>query len=301
TILVGKDGTERVIEDSTAPIFNSENKIIGVVLAFRDMTEKKKMAQDILKTQQLESLGILAGGIAHDLNNLLTGILGNVSLAKFYLDPESKAFIKLEVAEKAYERAKNLTQSLLTFSKGGTPIKKTLSIGQLIMNSASFILSGSNVKCVFSIPDGIWPVDADEGQICQVINNILINADQAMSDGGIITIRLENETINQEGLGPFKAGRYVVISVEDHGSGIPESHLPKIFDPYFTSKQRGNGLGLATAHSIISNHEGHICVESKLGIGTTFYIYLPASDQETIVHETFTSGVVLGKEKILIM
>lgn len=301
TVLISKDGTERIIEDSAAPICNIQSKIIGVVLVFRDMTEKKKMAQYLIKTQQLESLGVLAGGIAHDFNNLLTGILGNVSLAKIYLDSESKAFRKLEEAEKAYERAKNLTQSLLTFSKGGIPIKKTLSIGELVMNSASFILSGSNVKCDFSIPDDIWPVDVDEGQICQVINNILINADQAMPEGGIINIRLENESVYQEGLGPFKAGRYVMICIEDHGTGIPESHLPKIFDPYFTSKQKGNGLGLATAHSIISSHEGHICVESKQGIGTTFYIYLPASDHEAVAQDKVASEVVQGKEKILVM
>lgn len=301
TILVAKDGTERIIEDSAAPIFNSESKIIGVVLAFRDMTEKKKMAQDFMKTQQLESLGILAGGIAHDFNNLLTGILGKVSLARIYLEPESKAFKKLEEAEKAYERARDLTQSLLTFSRGDAPKKRTLSIGQLIMNTASFTLSGSNVKCDFSIPDDIWPTDVDEGQISQVLSNLVINADQAMQDGGMINIRLENVTASKGEIAPLKDGRYVRITLEDHGAGIPESNLQKIFDPYFTTKPGGHGLGLATVHSIIRHHDGYISVKSKPGVGTTFCIYLPASENKPDACSDERHTVVRGKEKILVM
>lgn len=301
TILVCTDGTERIIEDSAAPICNSQSKIIGVVLAFRDVTEKKKMAQDLLKTQQLESLGVLAGGIAHDFNNLLTGILGNVSLAMMYLAPEDRAYNKLQEATKAYERARDLTQSLLTFSKGGIPRKRTLSIDQLIMDSASFTLSGSNVRCNFSISEAIWLVDADEGQMSQVINNLIINASQAMPDGGVIDIKVENVTISQGEMAPLKAGRYVRISIEDHGSGIPERHLPKIFDPYFTTKQNGHGLGLATVHSIIRNHEGFIHVTTTLGKGTTFIIHLIASEKLSTENAETKSVAVAGKEKILVM
>jgi len=300
-MLIGRDGTERIIEASAAPICDSDGRIIGVVLAFRDMTEKTRMAQHIMKNQQLESLGVLAGGIAHDFNNLLTGIMGNVSLAMMCLEPKNKAFKKLQEVENIYERVKELIQNLLTFSKGSAPVKKTLSIGQLIKHATNFTLSGSNVRCNFTIPEDAWPVDVDEGQINRVITNLVINADQAMPDGGVIDIRLENETITETGLGQFNDGRYLLITIEDHGTGIPESHLPKIFDPYFTSKQRGNGLGLATVYSIIRNHDGHICVESKQGVGTTFYIYLPASENEPVARSVVKSGVVRGKGKVLVM
>lgn len=301
TILVGRDGTERIIENSAAPICSSQSKIIGVVLAFRDMTEKKQMTRDLMKSQQLESLGVLAGGIAHDFNNLLTGILGNISLAKIYLEPESKAFMKLQEAENIYERARDLTQRLLTFSKGGAPKKKTLFIDRLIADAANFTLSGSNVRCHFSISEGLWPVDADEGQISQVVNNLVINADQAMPDGGVINISLENLTVAPGVSPPLMPGRYVKITVADQGIGIPEGDLPKIFDPYFTTKQRGNGLGLATVHSIVRHHEGHISVESRLGTGTTFDIYLHASENEPVQCSKSRGRMIQGNEKVLVM
>jgi PAS domain S-box-containing protein len=307
SVLIAKDGTKKPIADSGAPIKDDKGNIIGVVLVFRDITEQRKMEQELQKIQKLESIGILAGGIAHDFNNILTAILGNISLAKMEANPGDEIYERLVEAEKASLQAKNLTQQLLTFSKGGAPIKKTESITEVIKDSAEFALRGSNVKCEFFLPNDIWPVEVDKGQISQVINNLIINADQAMPGGGIIKVRVENLVVTSpplEGQGwvsaehaiPLKDGKYVKIEIEDEGIGIPKEYLPKIFDPYFTTKQKGSGLGLATSYSIIKRHDGYIAVESELGVGTTFYIYLPASSKQIL-----TERPILGKGRILVM
>jgi PAS domain S-box-containing protein len=276
TVLVARDGTERIIADSGAPIRDKNSQIIGVVLVFRDITEKRRTEQRQLRAQKLESLGILAGGIAHDFNNILTAILNSVTLAET-MTADHAMQAKLERIEKASLQARNLTQQLLTFSKGGTPIRKVTSLQDLIRDSASFALRGSNVRCHFYLDDDLWPAEIDEGQIGQVINNLIINADQAMPEGGIVQVRAENVEVSpEEGL-PLPPGNYVKISIKDEGIGVPEKLFSRIFDPYFTTKQKGDGLGLATSHSIIKKHEGHIDVESEVGIGTTFYIWLPAS------------------------
>ncbi|GAI02561.1 unnamed protein product, partial [marine sediment metagenome] len=212
---------------------------------------------------KLESVGILAGGIAHDFNNFLMAILGNISVAKMYTEPGDKIGERLTEAEKASLRARDLTKQLLIFSYGGAPIKKILSIAEVIKDSALFALRGSNVRCQFSLPADLWPVEIDEGQIGQVINNLVINADQALPEGGIIEVCAENITIDANYGFPVKEGEYIKISIKDQGIGIPEEHLTKIFDPYFTTKQKGSGLGLATTYSIIKNHQGYITLESK--------------------------------------
>ncbi|MBM3235800.1 response regulator [Candidatus Poribacteria bacterium] len=310
SVLIAKDGTKKPIADSGAPIKDDKGNIIGVVLVFRDITEQRKMEQELQKIQKLESIGILAGGIAHDFNNILTAILGNISIAKIKANPKDEIYARLVEAEKASLQAKDLTQQLLTFSKGGAPIKKTESITELIKDSAEFALRGSNVKCEFFIPDDIWPVEIDKGQISQVINNLIINADQAMLGGGIIKVRVENvapvgamrpcQAVAEHAL-PIKEGKYVKIEIEDEGIGIPKEHLSKIFDPYFTTKQKGSGLGLATSHSIIKRHDGYIAVESELGVGTTFYIYLPASSKQIFSTKEFEERPVLGKGRILVI
>lgn len=300
TVLVSKDGTERMIADSGAPIRDRNSKIIGVILVFRDITEKRRMEQELVRTQKLESIGILAGGIAHDFNNILTAILGNVNLARMYTT-EGKVDEKLAKIEKASIQAKDLTQQLLTFSKGGAPIKKTTTIGELIRDSTSFALRGSNVKCHFSIPDELWPADIDEGQIGQVINNLIINAYQAMPGGGTIEVQAENAVIIPEEGHPLQQGRYLKLSITDQGIGIPEKYLPKIFDPYFTTKQKGSGLGLATTYSIIKRHNGYIDVESRVGAGTTFTLWLPASHELSEEEEKKTDEMVRGEGKILLM
>ncbi|MEI8347129.1 MAG: PAS domain S-box protein, partial [Pseudomonadota bacterium] len=278
TALIAKDGTERIIADSGAPIRDADNAIVGVVLVFRDITEKKKIEENLRNSQKLESLGILAGGIAHDFNNLLGGIFGHIELARDRC--AKKEFPKIENylndALSVFERAKDLTQQLLTFSKGGRPIKKSQDLVALIRNSTQFVLSGSSINFHFDIVSGLWGSDIDENQIGQVIDNVVINAQQAMPNGGTITVQAQN--LPADGVIPknLKPQNYVVISVQDTGPGIPKDILPKIFDPFFTTKAHGSGLGLATAFSIMKNHEGLVEVESEVGKGTRINLYLPA-------------------------
>jgi CheY-like chemotaxis protein/two-component sensor histidine kinase len=242
------------------------------------VTEKKKREEEQLKIKKLESVGVLAGGIAHDFNNILAAILGNINLAGFHIEKDHKSHRLLKEAEKASMRARDLTQQLLTFSKGGDPVRETASITQVIIDSADFVLHGSNVKCRYAIPEDLWLVDIDTGQMSQVIQNIAINARHAMPEGGEITISCENiaDIAKETGLS-LPGEKYIKIAIADHGGGIPEKYLDKIFDPYFSTKQEGSGLGLAITHSIVNKHDGHISVRSKSGEGTTFSIYLPAS------------------------
>ena len=281
TVLVSRDGRELVIADSGAPIKGKDGAVIGVVLVFRDVTEKKKMDEELQKMSKLESVGILAGGIAHDFNNILAAILGNVSLARTRMkNGDEKILKRLYDAEQAILRAKDLTRQLLTFSKGGSPIKKTTSIEGILRETANFALTGSRVKCEFIFGEDLFAVDIDEGQVSQVINNLVINSQQAMPGGGIVTIEARNVVVTQgmvEHSIFLHPGRYIRIAVRDRGVGIPGEHIDKVFDPYFTTKQKGSGLGLATSYSIIKNHGGYITLESKPGAGTTFFIYLKAS------------------------
>jgi PAS domain S-box-containing protein len=301
TILIGKDGKEHVIADSGAPIMDSQNKIIGAVLVFRDITENRKMEAELVKAQKLESLGVLAGGIAHDFNNFLTAIIGNLSLAKIDSKPGDQVGAWLNEMEKASIQAKNLTQQLLTFSKGGEPIKKLVSLTELVKNSVTFSLRGSNVRCNFFISEDLLPVEVDEGQIGQVINNLVLNADHAMPEGGIIEICAENITLTADNEFSLPAGPYIRTSFRDHGVGIRPDHLSKVFDPYFTTKQKGSGLGLTVAYSIIDKHNGRMTVESGLGHGTTFTIYLPASNKPASQPADEEKRLLIGKGKILVM
>jgi PAS domain S-box-containing protein len=301
TILIGKDGKEYVIADSGAPIMDSQNKIIGAVLVFRDITEKRKMEEEVIKVQKLESLGVLAGGIAHDFNNFLTAIIGNLSLAKLDAKPSDRVLSSLAEMEKASLNAKDLTQQLLTFSKGGEPIKKLVTLPKLVKDAATFSLRGSNVRCNFSISQDLLPVEVDEGQISQVINNLVLNADHAMPEGGIIEICAANINLTANNNFSLPAGPYLKLSFQDRGVGIAPDHLSKIFDPYFTTKHKGSGLGLTVAYSIIDKHNGRLTVESELGKHTTFTIYLPASEKPEIQTETEAQRLFAGKGKILVM
>ena len=303
TALIAKNGNQYSIEDSGAPIFDEESNIIGTVLVFRDVTEKRRTTKELLKIKKLESVGVLAGGIAHDFNNILAAILGNVELAGMYIGPTSEAYPLLQEAQKASLRAKDLTLQLLTFSKGGEPVKKTTPIGKTITESANFMLYGSQVSCRFSISDDLWMVDVDAGQISQVIQNLVINAKHAMPEGGEITITCSNiEDICSETSLDLPEKAYIKIAIQDEGCGITKKHLEKIFDPYFTTKKEGSGLGLAISHSIISKHNGRLTVQTKIGDGTTFTIYLAASDQpiaQTLKQEAPEPNPI--KAKILVM
>ncbi len=300
-ILISRDGTERVLANSGAPIRDKDSVIIGVVLVFSDVTEKRKMEEELQKIQKFESLSIVAGGIAHDFNNFLTAILSNITLARLYADFGDKMIERLTEAEKASMRAKDLTQQLLTFSKGGALIKKTASIEKLLKETTQFALSGSAVNCDFSIPDNLWTVEIDEGKIGQVIHNLIINAEQAMPEGGSLEIKVENVVSGTEDGLPLKAGKYVKLTIKDQGIGIPKENLTKIFDPYFTTKEGGSGLGLAITYSIINKHDGYIMVESEEGVGTTFYLYLPASEKQILVKQEALKGPITGEGKILVM
>jgi PAS domain S-box-containing protein len=301
-IIVARDGTERLIETNASPIRDKMNKKIGVVLVFRDITEKSRAEEERRKAEKLESLGVAAGGIAHDFNNLLTGIIGNLSLALITVDPDDDMAERLNTAKKASIRAQDLAQQLLTFAKGGAPIKKTASIGQLIEDTVKFSLSGSNVQKEMSIPPSLWPVEIDAGQISQVLANLVQNAEQAMPAGGSVRVVCENFQLANEdaNLSYLRPGRFVKITVQDEGIGIPAEYIKKIFDPYFTTKPKGSGLGLATAYSIIKSHDGMITVDSKAGAGSAFSIYLPASDKE-VQSEKPSLAPKMGSGKILIM
>jgi PAS domain S-box-containing protein len=302
TVLIAKDGTERVIADSGAPIGGEEGGIIGVVLVFRDVTDKRKLREEMQRADKLESVGLLAGGIAHDFNNILASIMGNISLAQLCpaCDEEMNDF--LTKAENACVRARDLTGQLLTFAKGGAPVKELLSLGDLVRTSSDFALTGSNVRAEFHIADDLPPVSVDSGQINQVINNLVINAVEAMPGGGMITVRVERVLMGEKDLPPLPAGPYALVSVRDRGAGIATEVLPRIFDPYFSTKKRGSGLGLATCYSIVRKHGGHIAALSEPGKGATFRFYLPASTVSSIIHrQPPVDGVIRGSGRVLVM
>lgn len=282
-------------DDRTAELERSNEQLR------KEIEERKRTEEELIRAQKLESVGILAGGIAHDFNNMIAAILGNISLAKMHVSTADKIFTYLADAENVCMRTCDLTNQLITFSKGEKPVKKTFSVGALVKSAARFSLSGSNVHCEFHMPSDLWPVEVDEGQMRQVIHNIVVNACDAMPEGGIIDIFGENITVGAEGDFPLREGRFVKVSIQDHGAGISKDNLSKIFDPYFTTKTRNNrkgmGLGLAICYSIINKHEGHIAVESEEGNGATFHIYLPASLKEGKKEEK----PVAGNGKILIM
>ena len=300
TVLIAKDGTERMLADSGAPIRDRESRIRGVVLVFRDVTEEYRRDAELRKVQKLESVGLLAGGIAHDFNNLLTAILGNISLAQLDVAPHTRQVEWLSEAERACARARDLTQQLLTFSKGGAPVRKAARIAETILDSGGFALRGSKARCSFEIPADLWAVEADIGQISQVIGNLVINAGESMPDGGTMKVGARNLPPGEPRPADAPPGRCVEISVEDRGAGIEADHLVRVFDPYFTTKTQGSGLGLTTCYSIVRHHEGLITVESQPGQGSTFRVYLPAS-LETPEPRTRHERTVSGSGRILVM
>ncbi len=301
TILISRNGTERVLGDSGAPIRDDKGTIMGVVLVFRDVTNDQKMEAEMVKMQRLESIGVLAGGIAHDFNNYLTAIDGNIALVKIKMDPRNTTVLeRLSDAENASKKARALTKQLLVFSKGGEPIKKTIQVEMLLLDSLKIALAGSNVKYRLEVEPGLWPIEADEGQIGQVINNIVINAKDAMPHGGAIDICVKNHGSTGD-VSSCDKGGYISISIKDNGVGIPANIMDKIFDPYFTTKQDGRGLGLAIVHSIIMHHDGKMLVSSEQGKGTTFTILLPVSYSDREIREERKEEEISGHGRILWM
>jgi PAS domain S-box-containing protein len=271
------------IELSVYPVKNDEGLVVGIIEYIKDITERKRGEKELQKKEKLESIGILAGGIAHDFNNILTALFGSIAIAREALTKDHPAFDVLEEAETSMNRAIGLTKQLLTFAKGGDPVKEDVSIGELLEEIVRFDLSGSNVMPVFEWAEDLWRVKADKGQVQQVFSNLAINADQAMPDGGHLFIKLENITVSEDAVPNLNQGKYVKAAMRDEGKGIDEKDIDKIFDPYFSTKQAGSGLGLTTVYSIIKKHGGHIIVDSKLGKGTIVTIYLPAYESKQLM------------------
>lgn len=298
-----KDGSIITVAVTGQAIRDDDGHIIFFDLILDDVTKKKLNHEESIKNEKLSSIGILAGGIAHDFNNILTGLYGNIALAKLELDPASEASQLIQDAEQSMSKATDLTQQLLIFAKGGDPIKETIPLEQTIQDAAKFNLSGSNIRLETHFDDDLWQVHADKTQLTQVISNLVINARHAMPEGGILTIAGKNIELNQNEIASLPEGKYLKILVQDQGIGIPPDCMAKIFDPYFTTKHAGSGMGLATSFSIIKKHNGWLTAESETDRGACFTLYLPA--QTTLEVQSRLKGEIVGaglqSARILIM
>jgi PAS domain S-box-containing protein len=273
-----KDGRWLDVEVSSSAIVR-DGAFAGSRDIVRDVTERHLLEEARLKSEKLESIGTLAGGIAHDFNNLLQGVFGYISMARMSIDQREKALAMIEQAERALHQSVSLTTQLLTFSKGGRPVRERMLLAPVVETAVKFALSGSRTGCRLCLEPGLWPVDADAGQIAQVVQNVVINADQAMPQGGLVEVTARNVAPGDPALPPDLPRRcHVMIAIRDTGVGIPHQDLDRIFYPYYTTKEKGSGLGLATSYSIVRNHEGRISARSEPGAGTTFEIFLPASE-----------------------
>ena len=281
-------GRLHTIDLRAAPI-EDDTVAVGVVVVFRDVGARVRLVEERLRASKLESLGILAGGIAHDFNNILQALLGSISLAEFRIVRGREVSSLLAKARRASLRARDLTKQLMAVSRGGAPVKDVASIGELVIEASTFATRGTNIRCELDIAPDLAPVEVDEGQISQVIHNLVINAAQAMPGGGVVEVGAEN------------LADEIRIYVRDHGVGIPAEIRSKIFDPYFTTKDAGSGLGLYTAYVIIRRHDGRIAVESEPGVGSTFSIHLPVSDRQPTARPREQRFLTGGRGRILIM
>lgn len=296
-----KDGTLLQVRIQGFPIY-IRDQVSGVIGLYEDITEKKRLEQELVKSEKLESIALLAGGIAHDFNNLLAGIMANISLVRFYEQSNKQVLSVLTKAENACLRARDMTQQLLTFSKGGEPVRKVFHWEEPLRQTVEFSLTGSDVSCSLDIDDNLRPLQADLGQINQVVQNLVINAVQAMPGGGELIIRAENADIGEDTVLPLEPGRYVLLLVRDNGVGISTEEQERIFDPYFSTKQGGSGLGLAIVFSIVQKHGGWVKVSSERGRGTDFYVYLPAGEtEEALDEEERSEGLTSEWEKASVL
>lgn len=301
TLLRPRLGPVRAVEGRCAPMHDLKGRGIGVVLVVRDVTSRSRLEGELLRASKLESVGVLAGGIAHDFNNLLAIVMGNLQLA--LLDPPTAASGGrwLQEAERGTIRARELTQQLLTFAKGGEPVRAAVRLTDVVREAAEFALHGAAVRCEFNLAAELRAADADKGQIGQVVQNLVLNAVQAMPDGGIIRIVLQNDSVDEGAVLPIAPGEYIKLSVSDTGQGIAPEHLARIFEPFFTTKELGTGLGLATVYSVVHKHRGHVTVESEIGLGTTFHLWLPAARTEPIAPVTSVASLEPLKGRVLLM
>jgi len=294
-LLKAHNELEQRVEERTAALAQANAALL------EQIAERQRMEDELLKARKIKSVGALAAGIAHDFNNLLTGILGYVSLAKVVAQTDAKVVAYLTAAEQACQRATALTQQLLTFAKGGAPVRHTVSLVELLKECVDFVLRGANVRGDIQIAADLWAVNVDAGQINQVIHNVVLNAMQAMPGGGTVQMRAENVILAAGVPFPLPEGRYVKITVQDSGCGIPTEVLANIFDPYFTTKAEGSGLGLTTAYAIVIKHEGYITIASEVGVGTTVVIYLPASQKAPVSASTHPHIPLRGSGRILVV
>jgi PAS domain S-box-containing protein len=302
TIVLRRIGGRGTVEGCCAPMHDVGGQAIGSVLVLRDVTERSRLESELERASKLESVGILAGGIAHDFNNILAVVMGNITLAQ--LDPSTEgtpAARWLKEAERGALRARDLTQQLLTFAKGGDPVRTAVRLPEVVREAAEFALHGSPVRAEFAIEDDVWAADVDRSQIGQVVQNLVINAMQAMKNGGIIRVGLRNAEVAEGQQPPLPAGRYLELSLADTGTGISAEHIARIFEPYFTTKEQGTGLGLATVYSITRKHQGHVAVESEIGKGTTFRLWLPAAKMSPSTPQEGRSALEPMKGRILFM
>jgi PAS domain S-box-containing protein len=292
---------------TAAVIRDSQGNLVGAMETLEDVTERKRAEEQLIMVKKLESLWIFADGIAHDFNALLSVMLRNIFAVNLSVSDEQHGPWRegLKIAENAGLQAKELAHHLVIFAKGGEPIRRIGSISQLLMDSVDLSLSGSNVVCKFSLPNDLWLIEMDDVQIRQVINNLVANAREAMPEGGTIIIEAENVNVTARCSLPLNEGKYVKWSVKDHGVGIPQENLQRIMDPYFTTKPiasaRGTGLGLAICNSIVKRHDGFIRVESEVGVGSTFFVYLPASADRDSIKKARTDQGGTKEKSILLM
>ncbi len=276
--VIDRHGQTLWVSETSRAVRDDDGRLLYYEGFVTDITARRRLEAELLRASKLEAVGILAGGIAHDFNNILTVVLGNVTLAEMDTATDSSVRRMLHDAKRATLRARDLTQQLLTFAKGGDPVRAAIALPELLREAAEFGMHGAKSRLELDLAADLWPANADKGQLAQVVQNLVINAVQAMPDGGFVHIRAGNASLPANTVGDLEAGDYVKITVSDTGTGIATEHLTKIFDPYFTTKQQGSGLGLATVYSIVRKHQGHIEVESKLGQGTTFQLWLPAAE-----------------------
>jgi len=302
-------GKEKWISHNCQPVYNNDGKFIGLRCSNRDSSHRKRMERDVLKARKFETIAVMTDGIAHDYNNLLSVVMGNMSLAQTYLKPDHKIYKLLNNADRALLQIKDLTRQLFTFSENFTPMKKNIAIAPMLENLVMLFTSGSECECQFDIADDLWSVEIDRAQIGQVIRNLVMNAEDAMPLGGMIKVSAANKEILQEDESVASPGKYIEIAVEDQGVGIPPELIDKIFDPYFSTKekgvQKGMGLGLAICHSVIKKHGGNLNVKSKPGDGSVFSFFLPASSRKTVkpgaLRFPFFPTTPKISEKILVM
>jgi PAS domain S-box-containing protein len=295
-------GPWRVVEERTSPLPTEPGGRAGQVIVFRDITNQLKTEAELLRVRQIESLGVLAGGIAHDFNNYLSAILGNISLAKQDLPADSRASTRLAEAMRATDRARSLSLKLLTFAKGGDPARRVVDLVPLVREATEFVTHGTGVLFTCTFEPGLWNAEVDDGLISQVIHNLVINAVQAMQGQGHIHLRLENLKVGRGEVPNLKPGRYLRVSLQDTGPGIPESVLPRIFEPYFTTKNAGNGLGLASCFNIMRAHEGGITAESPEGGGARFTLFVPATERALAPRPaTYVTPMPAGRGSVLVM